>query len=622
MMMQKETVGAAERIIRTALSYSDHMVHNRPGMVVADPQSVVGVTWRPVTHRVVDGSKIVFRLDKRRKKTIRTEVGTLRETDRAIVDKAGKVVGEYRPAGLFPEVVTWLYRQVADVYELDNELAARWASFQFGAEHRDLKVVLAAFMLVQSRKGDPIRDGDSVAFHDEDYRDVGEAMVLLRRQDKKDLNPKLLLRVHQVLTLSEVARINRDLGFGRSARKAFVGRWPKAVEKWLRYREDNLPLLQGLVKAGFKRTVQQLARRVGYKPQTPKFFEVLGWSQKQAEDGRRTLAVGQTFGSTEPTWDGLSEQQVCERIMRERPSYKRLVGMVPKDVGVTRAVMAAAVEAGCLSDKDLIIAVPTLEQLGILKDPAVSERVAKAVAAAEDARAAHLATRVRSKAAKEVLEEAAEVAVKKAVTETMRDLRVYFFVDISSSMHQAIDQAKVYLESFLHAFPLERLHVAVFNTSGREITLKHASAAGVRNAFRGINAAGGTDYGAGVRALRHHQPNADEDVLFVFVGDEEAHRFTPIVEQSGLRPMAFGLVRLRNSPMTSVQDTAANLGIPCFLIDERTFDDAYAIPRTVRALVAATPVGQRQGTKPQKALVEQIVETELLTKPVWASVAA
>jgi hypothetical protein len=621
--MEKETLGAAERIIKTALSYSDHMVHNRPGMVVNDPHSAVGLTWRPVTHRVVDDKKVVFRLDRKGNKTVRTEVGVLRGGDGAIVNQANDAVGEYRPAGLFPEIVVWFYRQVAEVYRLDNELAARWASYQFGEEHRDLKVVLAAFMLVQSRKGDAVRDGDVVAFHDDDFRDVGEAMVLLRRKDGRDLNPKLLLRVHQVLTLPEVARINRDLGFGRSARKPFIGRWPRAVEKWLRFREGNLPLLRGLVKAGFKRTVQELARRVGYKPTSPRFFEVLGWSQKQAMDGRRTVAVGQTFVSTEVTWEGLSEAQVCERIMRERPSYKRLVGLVPKAVGITRAVMAAAVEAGCLSNKDLIIAVPTLEQLGILTDPAVSERVAKAVNAAEDARAAHLATRVRSKAAKETLEQAAEVAVKKAVTESMRNLRVYFFVDISSSMHQAIDQAKVYLETFLHAFPLEQLHVAVFNTAGREIKLKHGSAAGVRNAFRGICAAGGTDYGAAVRALKHHRPSEDEDVLFVFVGDEEAHGFTTIVQESALSPMAFGLVRLRNSPMMCVQDTAAKLGIPCFLIDERTFEDAYAIPRTVRALVEATPVGERKGgVVARKALVDRIVETELLSKPIWACAAA
>ena len=100
--MQKENLGAAERIIQTALAYSDHMVHNRPGLVIADPQSAVGLTWRPVTHRVVEDRKVVFCLDRVKKRSVRTEIGVLREHDRAIVDEAGKGVGEYRPARPFP----------------------------------------------------------------------------------------------------------------------------------------------------------------------------------------------------------------------------------------------------------------------------------------------------------------------------------------------------------------------------------------------------------------------------------------------------------------------------------------------------------------------------------------
>ena len=42
----------------------------------------------------------------------------------------------------------------------------------------------------------------------------------------------------------------------------------------------------------------------------------------------------------------------------------------------------------------------------------------------------------------------------------------------------------------------------------------------------------------------------------------------------------------------------------------------------MRALVEATPVGERKGGgAPQKALVERIIETELLAKPVWAAAA-
>jgi len=55
------------------------------------------------------------------------------------------------------------------------------------------------------------------------------------------------------------------------------------------------------------------------------------------------------------------------------------------------------------------------------------------------------------------------------------------------------------------------------------------------------------------------------------------------------------------------------LGIPCFLIVENTFDDVYAIPRTIRALVAATPVGvaARVAAAARVTLVDTILKTDL-----------
>jgi 6-phosphogluconate dehydrogenase len=70
-----------------------------------------------------------------------------------------------------------------------------------------------------------------------------------------------------------------------------------------------------------------------------------------------------------------------------------------------------------------------------------------------------------------------------------------------------------------------------------------------------------------------------------------------------------------------VTDAAAQLGIPCFVIDENIFADAYAVPRTIRNLIASTPVGQKtttRVTKPRVSLVQQILETPLLQKPAWA----
>lgn len=615
-----EKLGPAEKILQTLLNHQDHMVHNRPGMVTPDARHTIGVRWVPVTHKDENGAKVVYELTKVGKKTNKVRKGVMRADGK--IEDSGKVVGEYRVPGLFPEVAAWMYRQVAEVWKMDNEFAARWASYAFGEEHRDLKVVLAAFMLVQTRKGDPVLDGGKIAFYDDDFRDIGEAMMLIHRRDGKDLNPKLLLRVHDLLKVPGVAAINRELGFGNSARRPFLGRWGKAVEKWLAFREENPKMLDGLIKAGFKSTVKDLARAVGYKPQTPKFFEALGWSQDQAKDGRRSILIGVEMAKAE-TWDDLTEGQICEKIVAEKPNWKRIVGLLPKKLGVTRAIMSAAVESGALSNKDLIILTPTLEELGLLEVKEVKEKWDRAVKKAEDdMRAANIARNVKSKDVQEALQAAADTALQKAVEQVTKNLRIYVIIDISGSMGQSIEKAKTLLGKFLQGFPPDRTHVAVFNTAGRVVEIKHASAAGVANAFKGISADGGTAHGAGVLALAKFQPKDDEDSLFIFIGDGgERRTFEDYVTQSKLRPMAFGFLMLPGENFGAIDQTAAKLGVPCFRIQENTFDDVYAIPRTIRALVAATPVGAipRAVAAPRVTLVDTILKTELLKKPAWAA---
>ena len=621
-----ENLGAAERIINAILNYQDHLVHNRIGIVVPDNRTNIGVRWDPISYKLENDQKVAYRIAKTGSRVTRTRLGVI-NPDGSVIDQNNIVIGNFRPSGIFPEVANWMYRQIAEVWKLDNEFAAKWASYAFEQEHRDIKVALAAFLMVQSRCGDAVREDGKILFYDEDYRDVGEAMALIYEKDKNNLNPKLLLRINDLLSLPGVAEINRELGFGKSARKPFLGRWPKVVDKWLRYREENPKLLEGLIRAGFRSTVMELARRVGYKPNSEIFFDVLRWKQVQKDDGRRQLAIGKTVIAAE-TWTNLNEMQICEKIVAEKPNFKRIASMIPKNIGLTRAIMAAAIDAESLSNKDLIIYSPTLEELGLLQVQNIRERWELAIKVAEDQRAANIASRMKNKDAQEKLQEAADNAVKKAVEEVVRGMRIYFMVDVSGSMQGAIEAAKEYIAKFLQGFPPDKIHVSIFNTAGREIKITHPSAAGVTNAFRGVTAGGGTDYSAGVRVLQKHQPATDEDVLFIFVGDEQAASFAAAVRQSNLNPLAFGLLRIVSAQFfggryfaggTCVQDTATELGIPCFKIEKEIFTDPYALPRTIRALIAATPVGQVNRPVQQRvSLIDTILQTELLKKPVWA----
>jgi hypothetical protein len=626
-MPNVENLGPAERIINSLLTYTDHLYHGRPGVITPDATLATGVRWQFATYVENNGVKTVYVLHDKGP-TLKVDIGNgktlgikgnlfgILDADGKTIRSGTRVVGEYRNPGIFKEVAVWMFKQVAEVWKLDNEFAAHWASYAYGEDHRDLKVILAAFMLVQSRKGDPVIDGGKIVFHDDDYRDIGEAMIL--KDGAKYLDIKMILRIQEVLSLPEIGAIVKELGFGKSARTTFLGRFPKVAEKWLRYREENPQLLKGLINKGQRRSLKRLASSVRYKPTTPKFFQDLRWKQIQAKEGHRNFAIGEAVRAAE-TWAGLTEEQICEKIVASKMNLKRIVGMLPESIGLSRAVMAAAIESGSLSDKDLVTYTPTLEELGLLKVPAIQGRWQAALKAAEDQRATNVATRVKAKETKELLQEASDNASKKAVAEDVKGLRIYVIVDISGSMDNAIAQAKEYIIKLLPSFPLDKLHVSVFNSCGKELSLKHASAAGVTNAFSGIRAGGSTDYGAGVLALKSHQPKADEDALFFFVGDEEACEFSNAVRKSQLNPVAFAFLKVKVNNDKAVRDTARNLGIPCIMVDQGIFSDPYAVTRTLRNLIASTPVGV-SATKQvvRETLVDKILKTKLLDKPCWA----
>ncbi|MEM9454208.1 MAG: vWA domain-containing protein [Myxococcota bacterium] len=610
MSSDREGLGSADRIIKTLLESTDHIVHHRPGMMVEDRRAPIGYRWSSVTWRRRRGQKLAYRMERHTP----IYVGVINEQGDIV--EGGQVVGKYRAPGIYPEAAAWYYRNALDVWTLDNEFAARWASYAFTQKHRDLKVVLAALMLVQNRCGEPVRESGELLFHDEDLRAVGEAMCLIERKDNQHLNPKMLLRIGQVLSLPAVADLNRSAGFGRSARKPTLGRWPKVVARWLWQRERIPQKLVALVNAGFRTTVMELARRSGYKPDSPRFFEILRWKQKQAGDGRRSLAIGVEVTAAE-TWQGLSEAQICQRIVDSRPSYKRIVGLLPAEVGLTRAIVAAAAEAGSLSDNDLVLLTPTLEEMDLLDVPVIGERWMSAMAKTEDRRAANIAKRVRGKKTAEVLRQAADGALQKAVEKVGEGLRVYVFVDISGSMEQAIVTAKAHISAFLQAFPLERLHVAVFNTIGREVKIRHASAAGVQQAFRNFRAGGGTSHAAGIRCLSKYKPKAGEDALFLFVGDQQEAHFPDAVRTSGISPVAFGFVPVgEHDFQDAVTGTARDLGIPCFILDDTTIADPYALPRHLSTMMTAAPASRSVSVR--KTLIDTILETELLQPPMWA----
>lgn len=569
-------MGPAERLLDVVLGSSAHLWHNRPGLNV-------GGVWKPAKgNQDVKGIKA--------------------------------------PPGLFVPAAVTLYGKLLEIHKLNADLMAHLASYALlETDWRDFKVACAALMLVQSRHGEPVKDDDgSVAFYDDDYRRIGEAMVLwYQKKSARMLTPKAVLRIAELLETPEIAALNRAAGFGDpAAKRAPLGRWAKAAAKWLAVREANQPMLQGLVRAGYKQTIKALARKVGYKPASASFFGVLGWKQSQADEGHREIGLDNLELAKSERFDGLSEAEICETIVSQRLRYKDAVGRLPADIGLTPAIMVALLPT--LSDRDLRQLTPTLEELGLLSVPELRVRWEKAITDATDQRGLNIAKNVRDQGLKEKLEESADNAAKKAVAAATGDvdLRVMFLVDKSGSMQGAIEAAKECLVKMLAGFPLDKLHVATFDTMGQILRPKAASRVAVQHMLAPIKADGGTIHGAALTALHRDGVRfpIEAKLIVIVVGDEAGEagaQLAQTFQQCGYRADAMALLLASPHRGSTVRDCAKALRIPYSEVTVDQFDDPYHVTRVLRALLEA-PIST---SAPAPGLVEKVMATKLLEVP-------
>lgn len=583
--LPESQVGPAERLLDLILTSSAHLWHNRPGLVVNN-------AWQPAP----------------RKKNSRKN----------------RVPGVVRVSpGLFAPAAETLYGHLLDIYQLNAELMAHFASYVLKeTEWRDIKVACAALMLVQPHAGQPVRDDKgAVAFLDDDFRQIGEAMMLFyETKSSKMMSPKAVLRIAQLLELPGVATLNRAAGFGDpGSKRPPMGRWTKAAQHWLSVREQNFKLLQGLVKAGYKETIKAIARKCGYKPQTQAFFEVLGWKQKQADGGHRTLGLQELNLVKRGPFTGMSEAEICEHIVAKKLSYKEAIGRLPADLGLTPAIMVTLLPS--LSDRDLRILTPTLEQFELLKEPEIKARWEKAIASATDQRSLNIVKNVQTKELRDKLEDAADNAARKAVEAAVTEAQVHvmFLIDKSGSMQGAIEASKEALARILAGFPLDRVHIACFDTMGIVLRPKAPNRAAVQHMLSGLHASGGTLHGVAVRALHKAGVRipAAAQLLVIVVGDEAGEHGVELAkafDTHGYKPSAMALL-LNLAPGAarghSIRGCAQQLRIPLHEITVDHFSDPYQVPRVLKTLIesAGSAVGSTAGAS---SWVEKVMATPLL----------
>jgi hypothetical protein len=211
---------------------------------------------------------------------------------------------------------------------------------------------------------------------------------------------------------------------------------------------------------------------------------------------------------------------------------------------------------------------------------------------ATDHRSLNVARNVRSQELRDKLEGAAEHAVRAAVSDAVADEQVYvmFLVDKSGSMQGAIDKSKEALVRILAGFPIDRVHIATFDTVGRVLRPKATSRIGISHLLDPVHAGGGTTHAAAVRAFAQGGVRipADATLIVIVVGDEAGEageQFARSFAEYGYRPAAIALilnVERASWRGSTVRDAAAHLVVPYSEVAVEEFADPNSASRRAR----------------------------------------
>lgn len=364
-----------------------------------------------------------------------------------------------------------------------------WAMTNRKEASKDLQVFLTFVSTLSDADGSPFSAGSS--YKKPNLRYIGWASLQM-------LEPKLAERVLQLAL--------RD--FGVDDHLENVQHFPKGLKRafatYLKYREENLPMVEGIQKAGLGNVLKRLYQRTHTKP-SEDVARILRWGQK---DGSVEIA------DVEPMFEDMDDLEIAEKIREEKMTRITVLGELSKINRKISPVIAVAMLENSTPDQ-VVIMRATLEDAGILTDPEVKELFENKVRDAKSTldRVANVSKNA-SEEVKKILKDARADKRK----ETMSGIgKVYIHLDTSSSMQVAVDIAKKIgaIIAEMVPNPSENFAWGTFDDRGRQLPLPQEFA---EDAFAavlyGVTAQGMTDGLANYAEARNFGADVD-----VFISD-------------------------------------------------------------------------------------------------------
>lgn len=364
------------------------------------------------------------------------------------------------------------------------------------SDNKDLKAIITLVNALSDADGSPF-DSTDTELRKPNFRLVSHAAIQM-------LDPKQVRRIFELAGLKTSGKgrlIPRKFKIDNSVAVHIPRSLRNAVRKYLRYREQTPNGINGIVKAGLKNIFIDLFRVSHTKP-IPTTAIKLRWIQKDGSVDK------DDFNKSLFDFKGLTDVQIAEKIVVEKISARAVLGAIDN---LTPVIAVAILQVA--SGDEVVILTSMLEDSGILKDKEV-QKVYKAKVK-ESKNAIDRIKTFEAKVSREisgVLDEGRSEAKKKIFEEKVgKDIgNVFFHIDISGSMHTAIEWIKENSSAIIEMIPEDRFGWGCFNTSPIKLPkpTKYTSA-GIKQVLYGRNASGGTDCLALYAVARDHGSDVD-----------------------------------------------------------------------------------------------------------------
>lgn len=454
------------------------------------------------------------------------------------------------------------------------------------AENKDISMLAIYANALSSANGQPFSPGSKYLRPNLRYVSVAALQTL---------DPKLA---------SRVLEIANDFKFGVSNYLNPATHFPQilrtAFRKYLKYRENNLPIVEGIKKSGLGNIFKKMYRVLHSNP-TDEVASILRWSQ-----GDRKIV----FKKSQFDFAGLSDLEIANKIREKKLPVLGVLGALPHEM--TPVIAVALLEQA--TGNQAVILRKTFEDAGILKDPEVFKLYEEKIKTAKTA-----LDRV------EALTQQASEEVKKLLKDTRAEKRkeqmgaigkVALLLDRSGSMDSVFEiatKAGATLGEIIPN-PKENFFWGTYNERGEVLDLPEEF---VEDAFAAIlfgqKASGSTDCGVLYPPARLfgaeidvHISDGEHNVGDLGVKIRKFHEDNPTI----LKPKACLIVLVKGNNDTFMNNTLkegyeANQ-IPVAIIKPEVLQESALVAQTIRSAFLG-PV----------AMIDEIMGTELLTLPNW-----